>query len=316
MEPFIPGPYKWKQYKGQGSPQEAWCGHTGVSDQGPSQDLGMWGKCYKNSGAWRAETSAGRGHLEFPTVMSRDTFSSKLVTSLSSKGGNVFLQDAFSLLTEKLFQKIRPQRSFHDNREVQASSPHARVWLSPKWQCVDPSLLRLGPHAEKDWKPWLWETRPRAHPRWRQLPVTARCFHLCHPGGSCTGFPWTGTRGDELTTSPAHPQIHSASPDGSTQSRENFIPLPFSFSGKFQPSEPSLEERKGSPAHENWPWRGSRRESFTFTCSCSVSSRQQTLGGLDATPGGPHIQVSGITGLLPLALRREQMSWPPLLLPY
>ena len=44
---------------------------------------------------------------------------------------------------------------------------------------------------------------------------------------------------------PGHLQIHSASPDGSVQSRENLIPLPFSFLGKFQPSEPPLEERKG-----------------------------------------------------------------------
>ena len=54
-------------------------------EQGPGPNLGMWGKCYKNFGAWRAETSAGRGHLEFPTVMSRDTFSSKLVTSIILK---------------------------------------------------------------------------------------------------------------------------------------------------------------------------------------------------------------------------------------
>ena len=36
------------------------------------------------------------------------------------------------------------------------------------------------------------------------------------------------------------------------------------------------------------------------------------MGGLDAqllaAPEGPQIQVSGIAGLLPLALRREQMS--------
>lgn len=73
-----------------------------MSEQGPGPNLGVWGKYSKNSGAWRAEASAGRGH-GVSNCNGRDTFSYKLVTSITLKGGNIFLQDAFYLKTKKLF---------------------------------------------------------------------------------------------------------------------------------------------------------------------------------------------------------------------
>ena len=82
--------------------------------------------------------------------------------------------------------------------------------------------------------------------------VTACCCHQCNLSGGRVG------QGDKLTASPRTtadsfclprftlpPQILSA------PSAENLIPLPFSFLGRLQLSQPPLEERKGQPGHEN-----------------------------------------------------------------
>lgn len=135
----------------------------------------------------------------------------------------------FTLLIEKLFPVPRKPglgSHFMTIKKSLLSSPHARVGRSPKSQCADPSLYRVGSSIQKGWEPWLWEKGLWASRRQQYTPVvTIVCHSLPLPPtqsmvikrDSCTGF-HSGDRvgqalqRDKLTTSPRTTEDCTLSP--------------------------------------------------------------------------------------------------------
>lgn len=169
----------------------------------------------------------------------------KLVTSMPQKG-SIFLQDAFYLLTEKLFLKTRPQSSISiTTRSLGLYSPaqslalpdsNIRTPASPGWA----SCRRTGNHGSEN---EAVGTPTGGCKCWPQPLLPSHIIRVAATQGfRSPERSGTGTLGDKLTTSPRSICRFTLPPRMAPLSLK-LSSSAFLFPGKFQPSEPPVERK-------------------------------------------------------------------------